>query len=175
MNVQIITPEIIKQDMSWGYFDGSSQNVRCGWGTILHLNNSHSFKLKSGLGQGSNSFVEFYSLKLLLLFALEHGCRQLQIFGDSKIIIAWFNQKSICLTHTLRNLFEEVIMLKAQFDYNYCQHIYRERNAISDKLSKEGALQNRGTWLITEQNGTDFYQYYHRPFIDISANNAVMG
>jgi len=47
--------------------------------------------------------------------------------------------------HTLRNLLEEVLSLKSQFDFVICHHIYREINQVSDNLSKEAAQQVFGS------------------------------
>lgn len=56
----------------WAYFDGSSQfGGQCGGEAILHLNEQHSFKLKSGLGQGSNNYAKLLSLKIIFIFSLE--------------------------------------------------------------------------------------------------------
>jgi hypothetical protein len=41
--------------------------------SILYLSESHHFKIKLGLGQGSNNYVELMSLKLILHFANERG------------------------------------------------------------------------------------------------------
>ena len=40
-----------------------------------------------GLGEGSNNYAEIFSLKLLLIFAAEKGCRSLNVFGDSMNVI----------------------------------------------------------------------------------------
>jgi len=56
-------------------------------------------------------------------------------------------------------------MLKINSDLISCCHIYRERNVIVDALSKEGAQQNRGTWMIIEQHGSEHFEYYPKPFI----------
>jgi len=95
--------------------------------------------MKMGLSRGTNNYAELNILRLLLLFSLEKVCRKLEIFGDSKIIINWFNQLSNFHVHTLRNLLEEDLTLKSQFDLVIYHHIYRERNQVSDGLSKEAA------------------------------------
>ena len=114
--------------MLWAHFDGFSQLEGCGGGVALYLNEDQYFKLKIGLGRGTNNYVELSNLRLLLLSSLEKGRQQLQIFCNSKIIINWFNQLSNCHVNTLINLMEEVIILKSQFDSVICRHIYRERN-----------------------------------------------
>lgn len=130
--------EHIDHSMPWEYFNGSAKNDRCGGGAVLYLNHDHHFKIKCGLGPCTNNSPELYNLKLLLLFALEKGCRLLQIFGDSKVIFDCFSQNSTCHMHTLINILDNVLFIKGQFDLITSHHIYRERNTISDQLSKEG-------------------------------------
>lgn len=69
---------------------------------------------------------------------MEWGVHMLQIFGDSKIIINWENGFQRCHIIRLMPLLEEVMLLKQHFDYISFTHVYRERNIIVDKLSKEG-------------------------------------
>jgi len=90
-----------------------------------------------GLGDRTNNFAKLIMLRHFLYFALENGCHHIQIFGDSKLIINWFNQQSSCHMHTLRNILDETLLLKSQFDYISCHHIYRERNQVSNRLSME--------------------------------------
>jgi hypothetical protein len=63
----------VDSNRPWAFFDGASQenNTCCGGGAVLFLSNTHLFRLKMGLGPGTNNFAELMSLKLLLLFALE--------------------------------------------------------------------------------------------------------
>lgn len=77
-----------------------------------------------GLGPGKNNYVEFNSLRLLLPFAWEKICNKIQIFGDSKVIINWFNNEAQCPIHTVRSLLDEVLALKYFFDFITITHIY---------------------------------------------------
>lgn len=133
---------------------------------LLHLTANHFFRIQMGLGEGTNNYAELIIFGHLLHFAFEKGCRHIQIFGDSKLIINWFNQQSVCHVHTLRNILDEALLLKSQFDTIICHHIYREHNQISDILSKEATLQPRGHWMIQEQIEHEYYQYLHRPYDD---------
>ena len=72
-----------------GFFDGAAQNNICGGGVLLFIIESHVYELGAGLGEGSDNFVELMSLKLLLVFAAEKGCRNINILGDSMNVINW--------------------------------------------------------------------------------------
>jgi len=122
---------------------------------IKYLSNQHYYKIKMGLGEGTNNYAEFITLRHLLHFALAHSCNNIQIFGDSQIIINWFNNKNRCHAHSLRNILDEIMVYKAQFNSIIYQHIYKEYNEAADKLSKEATTQLRGLWMILEQHGAD--------------------
>ena len=44
-----------------------------------------------GLREGSNNLAELLSLKILLMFAVEKGCRKINFYGDSMNVINWIN------------------------------------------------------------------------------------
>jgi len=83
--VRVILVEEIDYIKPWAFFDGASQEDGsfCGGEVILHLLDSHLFKLKMGLSQGTNNFAELLTLKLLLFFAGEKDLKSLQVSGDS--------------------------------------------------------------------------------------------
>ena len=56
-------------------------------GVCLYLNQSNFFQIYLGLGTGTNSYAELMTLKLLLCFANERNRRQLQLYGDSMVVI----------------------------------------------------------------------------------------
>jgi len=163
----VITPEIIDTNIPWGYFDGSAQENDYGGGEILHIDNIVNYRIKFGIGRTTNNFVELSSLKHLL-FARELNYQKIQIFGDSKLTINWTNEVNHCHLHTLRYILTNIISLKSQFDSFVCLHIYRERNDIADHHSKEAVQLNRGQCQIQEFREGTFYNYYHRPFMDIN-------
>jgi len=83
---RILRLEIIDKSKPWAYFDGSAQDVGCGGGAILYLNESHCFKIQINLGRGTNNFAELCTAKHIIYFAIQKQCRHLQLFGDSKIV-----------------------------------------------------------------------------------------
>ena len=90
--------------MPWGFFDGASQNNLCGGGAILFFSEHHFFELMVGLGEGSKNSAELPSLKILLMFAAEKGCRNLNIFGDSMNVINWIKGIQHCQNIRLENI-----------------------------------------------------------------------
>jgi ribonuclease HI len=78
-------------DIPWAYFDGASQGNPPvgGLGGILYLSSNHNIAFKAGIGQETNNYCELMALKLTLQLAQEYGVTQLQIFGDSLLVIQW--------------------------------------------------------------------------------------
>jgi hypothetical protein len=83
--------EVINKAIPWAYFDGASQGSppKGGVGGILYLSSNHCISFKAGIGQESNNYYELMALKLILQLAQEHGVSQIQIFGDSLLVIKW--------------------------------------------------------------------------------------
>ena len=77
-----------------GYFDGASSNGEFSCGMILFLNNDHFFNPCLGGGLVSNTKVELLSLFGLLHFASLIGILDINICGDSQVIIDWLNGSS---------------------------------------------------------------------------------
>ena len=112
-------------------------------------------------------------MKLLLHFSLEQGCRKLQIFGDSLIIINWVNKVHHCRNLALIIRYEKVNILWTNFDYISCRHVYKEINTDAHSLSKEGVKMEHGTWRFFENKEGEVYEFFHRPFIEALATGSV--
>ena len=80
---------MLESDTIYGFFDGAEQDGNCGTGMILRIYDSHSFKLRMGVGSGTNTFSELLALWGLLWFAKQKKILLLSIFGKSKVIIDW--------------------------------------------------------------------------------------
>eukprot|EP00253_Pinus_taeda_P003007 PITA_03007 len=164
--VRILKQLNIDKSKPWAFFDGPAQEAGCGGGAVLHLSDSHCFKLQINLGRGTNNFAELCLAKHIIQFAIQKQCRHLQLFGDSKIVCCWLNNTSQCHTFSLRHILDEARRLTTSFESFTCIQIYREQNTIADYLSKEATLRQGDQWLIQEELDGQFYQHYHRPFDD---------
>jgi len=89
----------------WDCFDEASQNNVCGGRAVMFLTHGNFFKLKMGLGYGTNNYVELMTLKILLLFTGEKGIKYIHIFGDSLLVINWIWKIQKCHNITLLPLF----------------------------------------------------------------------
>jgi ribonuclease HI len=100
-----------------GFFYGASQEnkARCGGGGVLFFSHSHYFNLKWGLGQGTNNMAELLALKFLLSFACEKEISNLQIFGDSMLVISWLRRTQQCHNIMLSPILDEVFTIANLF------------------------------------------------------------
>jgi len=75
---------------------------------------------------------------ITLALALMKGVLNLQVMGDSQLVIDWIRLRRPLKNIYLRPLYEEIILLTVAFSKIAFKHIYRERNFTVDKMSKEG-------------------------------------
>ena len=157
-------PVIIQEGIPWAFFDGASQNDRAGAGLCIYLNPEHSFKASVGLGMGTNNFAELSALRLLLCWFLKKNIFAIQVFGDSLNVINWVNGTSSCQNQILKNLLEEIMLLKTSFNSLSLCHIYRDNNKEANQLSKAGLQQNMGCWSIEEHRQGQIFSSQQSPF-----------
>lgn len=133
--------EQIRPHVPWTYFDGASDaQGRCGAGIIINFNDHRSLKASVGIGTWTNNYAKLQTLKLLLCWLRYLWIDKVKIFGDSLNVINWTNNVQHCQNLISVPILEEITSLKSCFiDYSV-YHIYRERNAEADFLSKR-ALQ----------------------------------
>ena len=72
----------------------------------IKLNNSHKNILWMGCGKGTNTRVELMALWGLLLFDLHKNIIDLQVAGDSRIVVDWAtgNQIYMLLSWIIGNI-----------------------------------------------------------------------
>ena len=61
---------------------------------IISIKRHHSIRLWIEVGMGTNTHVELLTLCGLLWFAKTKGTLEIQIVGDSKVVIDWANDTS---------------------------------------------------------------------------------
>jgi ribonuclease HI len=64
---------------------------KCGVGAILKCPVLGTYKLKMNRGRGTNTRGELIALWCILHFSYYKKVTRLQLVGDSKVIIEWFN------------------------------------------------------------------------------------
>lgn len=120
------------------FFDGAFQGTLGIFGAraILSLDKSHYLSLKYGVDKGTNNRAKIYSLHILLKVIVDKLLRKIQVFGDSKLVINWENEKVHFSNLVLETIREQLLEIKALFEEVSFVHAFREFNHTTDHLSK---------------------------------------
>lgn len=60
---------------------------------MLFLKENHSFCFKAALAEGTNYWAELSAFSILENLTIKKGTAQIQILGDSELVINWVNDK----------------------------------------------------------------------------------
>ena len=134
-----------------GFFDGAHKDGWCGVGVILHLRRNHFFRLSTGLGHVTNTFVELMALWGILWFSRKRGILELRVVGDSKDVIDWENGKNSMRSLNLSHWMKRVQMVIQHFASISFSHIYRNfnwRNAWFYSLFRNFWMKNLLTLVL---------------------------
>jgi hypothetical protein len=86
----------------------------------------------------------------LLTLAIRLHIYDLQVFGDSRIIIDWLNQKCDLQVMDLMFWKERLKALTREFSALEFTHTYRDFNQEADELSKQALEQSEGKIKYTQ-------------------------
>ena len=84
----------------------------------------------------TNNYAEYSALILALRRAKDLGFTELQILGDSKLVINQLKGEWTC-GDKLRPLYEDAALLLSGFNSCVLEHIPRAQNAVADGLANE--------------------------------------
>jgi ribonuclease HI len=127
-------------------FDGATQSngLCCGAGGIFKTHPSRITKWFINCGAGSNTKAELMGLWATLTLATFWSINQLQILGDSRVIIDWINLKSNLHAVNIECWKQKTRELAKNFKDISFQHIYRDHNKEADALSKRALNEVEG-------------------------------
>ena len=87
------------------------------------------------IGKKTNNQSEYSALILGLNEAISRNIKELQVYGDSLLVINQVTGKFKVNNVLLQELHKEVIKLTKNFDYIAFNHVYRDKNKRADQLS----------------------------------------
>ena len=90
------------------------------------------------------------TLKILLSLA---DLQNIQVMGDSQLVIDWSKQRRLPKNIYLGPLYEDLKLLLGTFHWATFQHIFRERNMVVDRLLKDGRHTGFGLWNMRGFSG----------------------
>src|SRR3990167_966243 len=106
-------------------------------GVVLMKNGKKLGELSKRIGTGTNNIAEWRALIEGLKLAMAHGCKQLQVCGDSQLVIKQIKGQYRVKSDNLIPLFNETKKLCDNFKEIDFKWINREDNARTDTLSND--------------------------------------
>lgn len=118
-------------------FDGCSKGNPgpAGIGAVISKSGSEEWCGCQFIGKKTNNQSEYSALILGLNEALSRNIKQLQVYGDSLLVINQVTGQFKVKNVLLQDLYKEAMNLIAKFDYIAFNHVYREFNKRADQLS----------------------------------------
>jgi ribonuclease HI len=89
------------------------------------------------IGHATNNVAEYRALLAGIELAAEHGASELELIGDSELIVRQVEGRYKVKDATMRELHTEVKRLLADFDSWSIRHVRRAENADADRLVNE--------------------------------------
>jgi len=119
------------------FFDGACRGNPgpMGIGAVLLENGKKIKEISKRLGRGTNNIAEWSALIEGLKLAKAHGCKELEVRGDSQLIIRQITGKYRVRNENLIPLSDEAIKLCRNFEKISFKWVQREKNAETDALS----------------------------------------
>jgi ribonuclease HI len=118
-------------------FDGCSKGNPgpAGIGAVISKSGSEEWCGCQFIGKKTNNQSEYSALILGLNEALSRNIKQLQVYGDSLLVINQVTGQFKVKNVLLQDLYKEAMDLIAKFDYIAFNHVYRQFNKRADQLS----------------------------------------
>lgn len=128
-------------DNTWQlYFDGGSRGnpgpAAYGW-VLFGPDGEEAARDCETLGSATNNVAEYTGLVRGLEQALVQGATNLQVFGDSELIVKQLRGEYKVKNAALRPLYEEAVAMLRRLDRWQVRHVYRADNKIADGLVNE--------------------------------------
>jgi len=89
------------------------------------------------IGHATNNVAEYRALLAGIGLAAEHGATELELLGDSELVVRQVEGRYKVKDATMRELHTEVKRLLAEFDSWSIRHVRRAQNADADRLVNE--------------------------------------
>lgn len=120
------------------YFDGCSKGNPglAGAGAVIYKNDDEIWTQSKFIGKNeTNNVAEYNGLIIGLEEAVHQNIKNLQVNGDSELVIKQMNNLYKVKAEKLLPLFNKAKKLQTNFTSIQFQHIYRKDNARADHLS----------------------------------------
>eukprot|EP00253_Pinus_taeda_P023946 PITA_23946 len=143
------------QNLTTIFFDGASkgnpESAGAG-GVIYSIDGIAKDCFSWGLGQKSNNQAEILGLLKACNIARDKGAKDIQVFGDSELIIKSMNMANPFRNASLNKIQDR--LKRVMLDFNTCKfyHILRKSNGEADQLANKGSSLTKGLLIINNES-----------------------
>jgi ribonuclease HI len=139
------------------FFDGASKGNpgEAGAGGVIYSPNGIKVQFSWGLGMKSNNQAELLGLTKACLIAREEGIKDIQVFGDSEIIIKNIISKERFRNASLNKSLDRLNRVLLGFNSYKFYHVLRRSNREADQLASNGSTLMKGMLRV---NNESFFQ-----------------
>lgn len=130
--------KILPQDDTYTLmFDGGSRGNpgNSGAGFVIYKNDEELSIGCSPLGNATCNYAEYRALELGLECAINLGIRNINIKGDSQLVLNQVTNKWRVKSIMLTELYQNIRRLLSRFDNYYVEHVKRKFNKRADELA----------------------------------------
>eukprot|EP00253_Pinus_taeda_P013625 PITA_13625 len=147
------------QNVTTIFFDGASKGnpgaVGAG-GVIYFAEGLSSISFAWGLGEKTNNQAEILGLLKACHIAREKSAKDIQVFGDSEILIKKLIREEYFNNVGLNKILDRLKTVLQSFDSCKFYHIIRNSNKEADRMANLGSTLNKG---ILNVNGEILYHH----------------
>ncbi|KAL1318352.1 hypothetical protein AAHE18_15G200100 [Arachis hypogaea] len=119
------------------YFDGSCHKGGVGIGILIISPSGEPSKFLFELNYScSNNEAEYEALIMGLELLLERGVKNVEILGDSQLVVRQVSLEYRCVSENLRKYFNVATELLSKFDNIIVRHVPRELNQEANELAQ---------------------------------------
>ena len=123
------------------YFDGASRNNPglASYGGVIYDNENNevfTYCCKFDYIQ-SNNYAEYYGLLRGMELALENKIFDIEVYGDSNLVIKQINGEWQVKSNNLKELYNKCNSLKSKFNTISFHHVLRKFNKRADELANK--------------------------------------
>ena len=104
-----------------------------------------------GLGHKTNNHAEILALLKACQIAWEKGIKDIQVFGDSEILINTLSSNVMFNDLLLNNVLQRLRSVMHDFSSRIFFHILRGLNKEADVKANEGCLLSQGALRVNEE------------------------
>jgi ribonuclease H / adenosylcobalamin/alpha-ribazole phosphatase len=120
------------------FFDGGQRKTKISYGYVLYKDDEIIEKHGGEHDDPalSNNVAEYLGLIMGMTAALKHGAKELQIFGDSKLVIEQMMENYRAKATSMKPCFAIAMQISKSFDKITFQWIPRKENGLADREAR---------------------------------------